>query len=266
MTAFPLPVAQNKTILIVDDTPANLGLMVSYLEPMGFDVVTAQDGAEALLRAQFVQPDVILLDIMLPGMDGIETCRRMKAIASISAIPVIFMSALTETKKKVEGFAAGGADYVTKPFQIDEVLARITTQLQLRAMHQQLFLQNLALQKEMAKRENLEHETQKQSSALIDLHRRKDEFLAMLGHELRNPLAPLSNAVDLLRLQKNDDPIQLRVRSIIERQVGQLTHLVNDLLEVSRITTGMIQLRPERITANDVVERALAFQVMRPLQ
>ena len=147
---------QNKTILIVDDIPANLGVMVIYLEQLGFNVVTAQDGEEAVQRAQFVQPDLILLDVMLPGMDGFETCRRMKAIPSIEAIPVIFMTALTETKKKVEGFAAGGADYVTKPFQIDEVFARITTQLQLRAMHQQLVLQNLALQNEITERARLD--------------------------------------------------------------------------------------------------------------
>ena len=156
MTPTAQCAAQNKTILIVDDIPANLGVMVSYLEQLGFDVVTAQDGEEALQRAQFVQPDLILLDVMLPGMDGFETCRRMKAIASIEAIPVIFMTALTETKKKVEGFAAGGADYVTKPFQIDEVFARITTQLHLRTMHQQLLLQNLALQNEITKRAHLD--------------------------------------------------------------------------------------------------------------
>ena len=149
---------QHSTILIVDDVPANLGVMVSYLEQLGFDVVTAQDGEEALQRAQFVQPDLILLDIMLPGMDGIETCRRMKAIASIAQIPVIFMTALTETDKKVEGFAVGGADYVTKPFQINEVFARITTQLQLRAMHQQLVQQNLALQHEIAERAQLDEQ------------------------------------------------------------------------------------------------------------
>jgi len=155
-----IPISQisphNKTILIVDDVLGNLRVMVSYLEQLGFDVVTAQDGEEALQRAQFVQPDLILLDVMLPGIDGIETCRRMKAIASIQAIPVIFMTALTETIKKVEGFAAGGADYVTKPFQIDELFARITTQLQLQAMHQQLALQNLALQNEIAERAYLD--------------------------------------------------------------------------------------------------------------
>jgi len=96
-----------------------------------------------------------------------------------------------------------------------------------------------------------------QATALADLHRRKDEFLAMLSHELRNPLAPIVNAVQLLRLQPNEGLIQQNARTIIERQLAQLTRLVDDLMEVSRITTGRVQLRPERIVVNGIVERAV---------
>ena len=99
--------------------------------------------------------------------------------------------------------------------------------------------------------------------ALADLDRRKDEFLAMLSHELRNPLAPIANAVQLLRLQKNEGPLQQQARAIIERQVGQLSHLVDDLLEVSRITTGRVQLRRDRIVVSGIVERAV--ETVRPL-
>ena len=96
-----------------------------------------------------------------------------------------------------------------------------------------------------------------QTEALADLHRRKDEFLAMLSHELRSPLAPISNAVHLLRLRKNEDPLQQRARTIIERQLAQLTHLVDDLMEVSRITTGRIHLQQERVALNGIVENAV---------
>ena len=109
---------------------------------------------------------------------------------------------------------------------------------------------------DVTERSRLERITQEQAAALADLDRRKDEFLAMLSHELRNPLAPISNAVRLLRMQKNDDPVQVQARNVIERQVGQLNHLVDDLLEISRITTGRVQLRQERIALNGVVERA----------
>ena len=105
---------------------------------------------------------------------------------------------------------------------------------------------------------NLDITERKQAEqALVDLHRRKDEFLAMLSHELRSPLAPISNAVHLLRLQKHEDPLQLQARTIIERQVGQLKHLIDDLLEVSRITTGRVQLRLERNLLSSIVERAV---------
>lgn len=145
-----------QTILIVDDTPANLRMLVNYLEELGFDILTAQDGEEALQRAQFMQPDLILLDVMMPDIDGLETCRRLKQVASVKDIPVIFMSALTDTGKKIDGFKAGGVDYITKPFQIEEVLARITTHLNFRIMHMQLTLQNLQLQYEITERARLD--------------------------------------------------------------------------------------------------------------
>lgn len=126
------------TILIVDDTPPNLGVVVDNLESYGFRVIIAEDGTEALKRAQFVHPDLILMDVMMPGIDGFETCRRLKADERTRDIPVIFMTALTETDHVVKGFEAGGVDYVTKPFQVVELLARIKTHLSLRSAQQNL--------------------------------------------------------------------------------------------------------------------------------
>jgi PAS domain S-box-containing protein len=117
--------------------------------------------------------------------------------------------------------------------------------------------------RDITERSRLEKRLKEQAEALADLHRRKDEFLAMLSHELRNPLAPISNAVQLLRLQNNEDQLQQQARTIIERQVGQLKHLIDDLLEVSRITTGRIQLHQERVIVSGIVERAL--ETARPL-
>lgn len=130
--------AKTKTILIVDDTPANLKVAVSYLENHGFDVVVAQNSEECLTRAQFVKPDIILLDVLMPGVSGIEICKRLKSIDKTKNIPVIFMTALGDVEHKLAGFAAGGIDYVTKPFQIEEVLARINTYLALHTAQQQL--------------------------------------------------------------------------------------------------------------------------------
>lgn len=136
----------SSTILIVDDTPGNLGMAVSLLEGRGYRVAIAQDGEEGLQRAEILKPDLILLDVMMVGIDGFETCARLKALEATRGIPVIFMTALTSTEDKVKGFAAGGVDYVTKPLQIDEVLARVDTHIKLHAAHQQLEAQHAQLQ------------------------------------------------------------------------------------------------------------------------
>jgi diguanylate cyclase (GGDEF)-like protein/PAS domain S-box-containing protein len=136
---------QGRKILIVDDIPANLAVAVDYLESKHFQVMVAQDGQEAIDRAQLIQPDLILLDVMMPGMDGFETCRRLKMIGSTRDIPVIFMTALSDVHDKITAFASGGVDYVTKPFQVEELFARITTHLTLRTQQKQLVARNADL-------------------------------------------------------------------------------------------------------------------------
>ena len=135
------------TILIIDDTPSNLSVAVDLFEDRGYRVAIAQDGEEGLQRAQLVRPDLILLDVMLPGDNGFEVCRRLKTLGSTRNIPVIFMTALASTENKVKGFEAGGVDYVTKPLQIDEVIARVGTHLKLHAIQRLLVEQNVQLEK-----------------------------------------------------------------------------------------------------------------------
>jgi DNA-binding NarL/FixJ family response regulator len=116
-------------VLVVDDTPDTLALLTDALEEAGMTVLVALDGASAIERAQRVAPDVILLDAVMPGLDGFETCRRLKALPAVASIPVIFMTGLTETEHVVRGFQAGGVDYVTKPIVPDELIARIRVHL-----------------------------------------------------------------------------------------------------------------------------------------
>lgn len=151
---MPEQAGERATILIVDDKPANLGVVVDSLEEGPYRVLIARDGAEALRRTEFAKPDIILLDVMMPGMDGFEVCRKLKEQESTRDIPVLFMTALTEIRDKLAGFEAGGVDYVTKPVQIDEVMARVNTHLNLRDMRQQVASQNVLLR---AYRESLEH-------------------------------------------------------------------------------------------------------------
>ncbi|EDO29320.1 predicted protein, partial [Nematostella vectensis] len=116
-------------ILIVDDTPDNLALLSDALDEVGYMVLVALDGLSALNRIQRRRPDLILLDAMMPGLDGFETCQRIKADAATADIPVLFMTALTDSEHVVKGFAAGGIDYVTKPINTEEVLARVASHL-----------------------------------------------------------------------------------------------------------------------------------------
>ncbi len=158
------------TILLVDDTSANLGVLAEMLEVSGYQTRVAEDGASALEQMEFGLPDLVLLDVMMPGIDGFETCRRLKKDNRFSSTPVIFMTALAETGYKVLGFEVGAVDYITKPFQHEEVLARVRTHLEIVRL-----------------RKNLE-----QQSAL------KDRFMQIAAHDLRNPLASIQLAGDLL--------------------------------------------------------------------
>jgi len=212
----PAPsVPAGQTILIVDDTPANVSVLADYLEDQGFRVVVAQDGEEGLKRAEFVKPDLVLLDVMMPGMDGFETCRRLKASDSAKDIPVIFMTALTDTSSVVTAFSVGGVDYVTKPIQIEEVLARISTHLALREMHKQLAEQNLLLQQEVGVRlqteETLRKAGSEQQLLIKKLQEAHDQLLqsekmasigqlaAGIAHEINNPVGFVNSNMGTLQ-------------------------------------------------------------------
>ncbi|MEP0885461.1 PAS domain S-box protein [Trichocoleus sp. ST-U3] len=143
-------------ILIVDDTLTNLEVLFGCLTNAGFRILVAEDGMSAIENAQYALPDLILLDILMPGVDGFETCRRLKADEATAEIPVIFMTALTETVDKVKGFSLGAVDYITKPFQQEEVLARVQTHVNLRHLTQQLREQNTRLEQEIQERQQKE--------------------------------------------------------------------------------------------------------------
>ena len=129
---------QESVVLVIDDDPNNLAIMTDFLEEFNFTILAAEDGESGVKRAAYSQPDLILLDIMMPGIDGYETCRRLKAQQSTRDIPVICMTALAETENKLRGFAAGAVDYITKPFQREEVLARVDVHLHLRKLTREL--------------------------------------------------------------------------------------------------------------------------------
>lgn len=144
--ALDSSIITSATILIVDDTPNNLQVLFSYLETAGFRVLLAEDGVSAIQIAQTQNPDLILLDVLMPDIDGFATCSRLKSQAATREIPVIFLTALSETVNKVQGFKLGGVDYITKPTEQEEVLARIQTHLRIQKMGRTLATQNKELQ------------------------------------------------------------------------------------------------------------------------
>ena len=147
------------SILIVDDSLNNLLLLELILSRKGYKVEAASSGQLALDSVDLAQPDLILLDIMMPDMDGYEVCSRLKASDRTRGIPIIFLSAVVQASEKVKAFKAGGADYITKPFQTVEVIARVENQLRLRELELQLRDKNLILQQEIAYRQQAEMET-----------------------------------------------------------------------------------------------------------
>jgi PAS domain S-box-containing protein len=148
--------ADKGVILIVDDTLTNLEVLFGCLTDAGFKILVAEDGESAIENAKYALPDLILLDILMPGVDGFETCRRLKADEATAEIPIIFMTALAETVDKVKGFSLGAVDYITKPFQQEEVLARVQTHVSLRQLTRQLQEQNERLEQEIQERQRKE--------------------------------------------------------------------------------------------------------------
>ena len=197
-------------VLIADDTPANLGGVVESFTNRGFRVLVALDGIEAIERAQFSKPDLILLDVKMPGIDGFETCRRLKMDERTREIAVIFMTSLAGSEDMVEGFSAGGVDYITKPVRIDEMMARVGTHLALGAMHKQLVAQNRQLLDEVAIR-------QKAEAALSHARDELEVRVAQRTEELARTNANLTSEIDeRRRVEAKLLSSEARFRTIVE--------------------------------------------------
>ncbi|MEX0269825.1 response regulator [Leptolyngbyaceae cyanobacterium UHCC 1019] len=208
-------------ILLVDDNATNLSILVQSLSAAGYKVRVAQDGESAIAQIPYAKPDLILLDVMMPGMDGFETCRRLKATPETQAIPVIFMTALSDVFDKVKGFQVGAVDYITKPFEIEEALVRVNTHLAIQKLQNQLQTQTEQLQAEICDRQKAQEAVQ--------------VFLHAVSHDLRNPVT--GGLMVLKSLQKEAEAQNGTVavsRSILQRMVqshDRQLALINSLLE-----------------------------------
>jgi diguanylate cyclase (GGDEF)-like protein len=223
MTADTEPPEQRPaTVLIIDDTPVNLGVVVNALEDRGYRVIIAQEGEEGLERAEYVLPDIILLDVMMPGIGGFETCRRLKANPFTRDIPVIFMTALADMHSKIVGFSVGGADYITKPFQIEEASARINTHLALFAAQKRMAAQNVQLQREVAVRQQAEQALQEANDALESRVAMRTAELLAANANLKQQIAERKQAEGMISFMAHHDALTaLPNRALLEDRLNQ---------------------------------------------
>jgi two-component system, sensor histidine kinase and response regulator len=224
------PLATN--ILVADDTVENLRLLVAMLGGQGYEVRPVTTGRQALLAAERVQPALILLDINMPDISGYEVCEQLKATPLLADIPVIFLTALTDVADKVRAFQVGGVDYITKPFQLEEVHARVRTHLALRQAHLEL---SYSLNR------------------LREVETLKDNLVKMIVHDMRSPLMALSGHLDLVNAEAGAvlSDVAKGDLQTASRLADRVARMANDLLDVSRLENNKMPLdrAPHDVTA-----------------
>jgi CheY-like chemotaxis protein len=233
---------QSQTILIVDDNSTNLEVLSETLTRFGFQVSVAMDGESAIEQIKYHPPTLILLDVMMPGIDGFETCQRLKRDPASQNIPIIFMTALSDTENKVRGFSVGAVDYITKPFQREEVLARVQVQLKLQNLTKTLEDQNELLRHEIQQREHAEALLIAAKEEADKANQAKSEFLANMSHEVRTPLNGILGYAQILQTSKNFNEKERKGLNIIHQCGTHLLTLINDVLDLSKIEARKMEL------------------------
>ncbi len=238
--------------MVVDDLPANVRFLGAILRPQGYLVEECFSGPEALAAAADNPPDLILLDIMMPGMNGHAVCERLKADERLSAIPVIFLSSLNEVPGKAQAFNAGGVDYITKPFQIHEVCFRVETHLKIRRLQVEMEAKNHSL---------TEHVGQ-----LRELVALQDSLAHMVVHDLLNPLTAIAYLADFLETADGEN-LSTKGRGCvghIAKATAFLIEMSSSMLDVSRMESGRMRLNLAAcdlgVIAREVVSRLEAMR------
>ena len=222
-------------VLIVDDTPKNIQLAATLLQNEGYEIHYAMDGFKALEILRHNLVDLILLDVMMPEMDGFEVCKKLKAEPAMANIPVIFLTAKSDVDGIKKGFELGAVDYITKPFYSDELLARVRTHLALKSANEELHQKNLHLEK---------------------LNNEKNELLKIVSHDLKNPLAVIISLTNLLQINllKLAQEDLTRIFSHIMDSAQFLLSMVNNLLDVNRLESENFQLHNEDVDLKEILQ------------
>lgn len=229
-------ISHKSNILIVDDTLPNLRILAKILEDRGYLVRGIPDGAMALTAAAEERPDLILLDIMMPELDGYEVCARLKANAATRDIPVIFMSALDEVMNKVKAFGVGGVDYITKPFQVEEVLARVNTHITLQALQAKLERQVIALQEANA--------------ALQASNAELEAFAHTVAHDLKNPLGSVLMGTELMQTSEDAQNSEYldQIAGLLNASARKALNIIDELLLLASVRQEDVVREPVDMT------------------
>lgn len=209
-------------ILVVDDIQTNIQVVGQILNAANFDVMPALSGAQAFERMRTQTPDLILLDFMMPDVNGVEVCKKLKSNPATKKIPVIFLTASTDMEHLVQAFAAGAVDYVTKPFRTEELLARVRTHLELKKARESLA---------------------QYAERLRELNDEKNEFLGIVAHDLRSPLSNIVSSVSMVMSDPDAGRAQVdEFLEIIQTSAQHVIHLVENLMDVNAIEQGRMKI------------------------
>lgn len=243
------------TILMVDDSPLNLKVLGGTLHEREYEVEYATCGKKALEWIEKVKFDLILLDIMMPEMDGYEVCRRIREDQQYNDIPIIFITAKTDADSIVKGFEAGGQDYITKPFDANELLARVKTHIELKVSKQKLKNTNKWLEAKVAERTEELETTNKE---LKELNKAKSQFLRVINYEIRTPLNGILCGVDLMKEYASNEDM-LSFLDTLKISADKLEEFAFRALDVSNFNLrGNDVIKPEDANVKQVYTMAIS--------
>jgi K+-sensing histidine kinase KdpD len=232
-------------ILIVEDNQENMDLLVYFLRPQGYEIIGVNNGLSALQKVEEDNPDIILLDIMLPKMDGYEVCGKLKKDPATKFIPIIMLTALKELKDKVRALEVGADDFISKPFENVELLARVKSLLRLKDYHDELQAKNLELAEK--------------NESLMGMDKFKEDLTNLIIHDMKNPLFVIQGNLQMMSMSMENVPPEIlkKYTQRIERSSQQLLRMVVNLLDISRIEEGTIKLKQDHANINEIIEEII---------
>ncbi|MCP4406092.1 MAG: hybrid sensor histidine kinase/response regulator [bacterium] len=242
------------TILLVDDNDTNLTILTEKLNGLNYQTVQAHNGKQAIEIVSDLRPDLIMMDVIMPQMDGFTACRILKEQEATRDIPVIFMTGLSEVEKKLQGFKAGGIDYITKPFQLQEVVVRVNTHITICKQQQQLQIQNARLQEQNAL-------IDEQRAQLQEVNLRKDKFLSIISHDLQQPFTGIFVQTERIKRSvqtKRYDEIEQNAEQL-QISVENYQNLLSNLLNWARLQQGLLEYQPKTVDINLIIAKNIAL-------